>query len=106
MSYRFMRVLVMFDLPVQTSDEQKQYRYFRKYLISSGFMMMQESIYCKLALNQGAAMHIANAVKRNKPKSGLVQILTVTEKQFSKMEFLVGKPDKEVIDTDERLVIL
>ena len=40
-----MRVLVMFDLPVQTSDEQKQDRYFRKYLISRGFMMMQESIY-------------------------------------------------------------
>ena len=98
-----MRVLVMFDLPVQTSDEQKQYRYFRKYLISSGFMMMQESIYCKLALNQGAAMH---AVKRNKPKSGLVQILTVTEKQFSKMEIIVGEINSDVVDTDKRVLVL
>ena len=106
MSYRFMRILVMFDLPVQTSDEQKQYRHFRKYLISCGFMMMQESIYCKLALNQGAAMHIANAVKRNKPKSGLVQILTVTEKQFSKMEYICGDKQCSIIDSDERLIIL
>ncbi|WP_293431222.1 CRISPR-associated endonuclease Cas2 [Peptostreptococcus sp.] len=106
MSYRFMRILVMFDLPVQTSDEQKQYRHFRKYLISCGFMMMQESIYCKLALNQGAAMHIANAVKRNKPKSGLVQILTVTEKQFSKMEIIVGEINSDVVDTDKRVLVL
>ena len=101
-----MRILVMFDLPVQTSDDQKQYRYFRKYLISNGFMMMQETIYCKLALNQGAAMHIVNAVKKNKPKSGLVQILTVTEKQFSKMEIIVGELSSDVVDSDMRVLVL
>lgn len=101
-----MRVLVMFDLPVQTSEEQKQYRNFRKYLITNGFMMMQESIYCKLALNQGAAGHIMNAVKRNKPKSGLVQMLAVTEKQFSKMEIIVGELNSDIIDSDKRVLVL
>ncbi len=50
--------------------------------------------------------NVIHTIRKAKPPAGLVQILTVTEKQFSKMEFLVGKPDKEVIDTDERLVIL
>ncbi|MEZ3470710.1 MAG: CRISPR-associated endonuclease Cas2 [Schaedlerella sp.] len=27
------------------------YTKFRKYLIKNGFIMMQESVYCKLALN-------------------------------------------------------
>lgn len=105
MSYRFMRVLVMFDLPVQTSEDQRQYRKFRKYLLMSGFMMMQESIYCKLTLNQGAATHIMNAVKNNKPKYGLVQMLAVTEKQFSKMEILVGEVKNDVVDSDKRVLI-
>ena len=46
MSYRYMRVMVFFDLPVITSANRKDYRDFHKYLIKTGFLMMQESVYC------------------------------------------------------------
>ena len=52
MSYRFMRILVMFDLPTETSEERRDYRKFRKNLIKNGFIMMQESVYVKLVMNQ------------------------------------------------------
>lgn len=45
-------------------------------------------------------------INKVKPPKGLVQLLTVTEKQFSKMEFIVGENHNETIDTDERIVIL
>ncbi len=48
MSYRFMRVLVFFDLPVQTSEDMKNYRLFRKKILKNGFFMMQESVYCRM----------------------------------------------------------
>ena len=35
MSYRFMRVLVMFDLPTETSLQRRNYRKFRKTLIKN-----------------------------------------------------------------------
>lgn len=44
--------------------------------------------------------------KKKKPPTGLVQILNVTEKQFSKMEYLVGEFHSEIIDSDERLIVL
>lgn len=37
---------------------------------------------------------------------GLVQLLSVTEKQYSKMDLIVGETKSEVLDSDERLVIL
>ena len=40
------------------------------------------------------------------PQEGLVQLLTVTERQFSRMEVLVGEAHKDVLNSDERLVIL
>ena len=40
-----MRVLVLFDLPVTTVEGRREYRKFRKYLTSNGFMMLQESVY-------------------------------------------------------------
>lgn len=101
-----MRILVFFDLPVLTSKEQRDYRQFRKFLVKSGFMMMQESVYCKLAQNSTAADIIIDNVRKNKPNEGLVQLLKVTEKQYSKMEFIVGNLRSEVLDSDERLVVL
>ena len=106
MSYRYMRVLVLFDLPTITASDKRQYTNFRKYLIKSGFIMMQESVYSKLAPNSTVANSVMNNVRKNKPNSGLVQMLSITEKQFSKMEYVIGENTSMVIDSDERLVIL
>lgn len=101
-----MRVLVFFDLPVGTKEERRAYTKFRKFLLRNGFMMLQESVYCKLALNTTAVNAIVEQVHKNSPTAGLVQLLTVTEKQYAKMDLIVGAVKSEVLDSDERLVIL
>ncbi|MCH5344268.1 MAG: CRISPR-associated endonuclease Cas2 [Acetatifactor sp.] len=101
-----MRILVMFDLPVGTTAERREYQIFRKFLIKSGFLMLQESVYCKIAQNATIADYIIENVRKNKPREGLVQLLKVTEKQYSRMEYIVGKSKSEVLDSDERLIIL
>lgn len=106
MSYRFMRVLVLFDLPVLTGDQRREYARFRKFLLKSGFLMLQESVYCKLALNTTVVNGIVDQIHKNKPEESLIQLLTVTEKQYAKMDLIVGNVKSEVLNTDERLVIL
>ncbi len=101
-----MRVVVFFDLPVLTEANRREYRMFRKYLIKSGFMMVQESVYCKLAQNSSVADAIVENLRKNKPGDGLVQVLRVTEKQYNKMDFIVGENTGDVLTSDERLVIL
>ncbi|WP_294467925.1 CRISPR-associated endonuclease Cas2 [uncultured Ruminococcus sp.] len=101
-----MRIIVMFDLPTETPLHRHNYGKFRRYLIKSGFMMLQESIYVKLALNQNIANAIVDNIKKNRPPEGLVQILSITEKQFSKMEIITGEYSTNTIDSDERLLIL
>lgn len=101
-----MRVLVFFDLPVVTTENKRAYRLFRNYLLKNGFLMLQESVYCKLALNGTAVKTIVDGVHKNKPEEGFIQLLTVTEKQYAKMDIVVGDIKSEVLDSDERLVIL
>lgn len=60
----------------------------------------------KLALNGTAVRGIVEHVHKNKPEEGLVQLLTVTEKQYAKMDLIVGTVKSEILDSDERLVIL
>lgn len=99
-----MRMLVFFDLPTDTASDRREYRRFRKMLIRSGFLMLQESVYCKLLMNASAQKLMAEQIRRERPKKGLVQLLTITEKQFSRIEFITGDWHSDVIDSDERLV--
>lgn len=106
MSYRYMRVLVFFDLPMITVENKKSYRDFRKFLIKNGFFMVQHSVYSKLVPNGFAASAVINSIRKNKPQQGLVQVLKITEKQYAAIENIVGKPGSEIINSDERLIIL
>ena len=101
-----MRIVLFFDLPTLTEKNRKEYARFRKFLIKTGFMMLQESVYVKLALNATITNTLMNNLEKNKPEEGLIQILLVTEKQYSKLYMLLGENRNEVLDTTERLMFL
>ena len=67
------------------------YSKFRKFLIKEGFIMMQESVYSKLTLNNSITNAIRDKIEKNKPPKGIVQMLVITEKQFSSMEYIVRR---------------
>lgn len=84
MSYRYMRMILMFDMPTDTAEERKVYRKFRKFLLSEGFIMHQFSIYSKLLLNNTANNAMIGRLRENNPHKGNITLLTVTEKQFAR----------------------
>ncbi|MFM1572893.1 MULTISPECIES: CRISPR-associated endonuclease Cas2 [Helcococcus] len=106
MSYRFMRILLFFDLPNITLEDKKEYRNFRKFLIKEGFFMMQESVYCKLLLNQTTLRTIKDRIYKNKPKEGLIQFIAITEKQYQSMEYVIGVKRSDIIDSDKGVILL
>ncbi len=106
MGFRFMRVFVFFDLPVLTASDRREYRKFRKYLIQSGFIMQQESVYSKLTLNGVSAKTVSSNVKRHAPPSGIVELLIVTEKQYANIEYITGEENSEYVSSFDRLLIL
>lgn len=106
MSFRYMRVMVFFDLPTETSEDRREYRKFRKMLLKNGFLMMQKSVYSKLVLNATVANTVMSSVRANCPDLGLVQMLTVTEKQYNNIEIVIGDNFSEVINSTDKLVIL
>ena len=106
MSFRYMRMLLFFDLPTETAKDRKIYSKFRKFLISEGFIMMQKSVYTKLALNSSVVNSEKEKINKNKPPHGIVQLLTVTEKQFNEIECIVGEVTSNVLNDTERLTVL
>lgn len=104
--YRFMRMLLMFDLPTETEKDRKAYRKFRKFLISEGFIMHQYSVYSKLLLNSTACNLMEARLQENIPDKGDITLLTVTEKQYAKMVYLSGSKTSKLANTDKRVIVL
>lgn len=101
-----MRLIIMFDLPMLTENDRRSYSVFRSFLLKSGFFMMQESIYCKLNQNQSDLESVLNRIRSNAPNRGVIQALTITEKQFSKIEYISGSPHTDVIHSTDRIIFL
>ena len=101
-----MRIIVFFDLPTLTDKDKREYRKFRKLLICNGFVMMQESVYTRMVLNQTVQKSVLDMLTKNKPAEGMVQALVITEKQFANTVNISGKFVSDVIDSDSRLVII
>jgi len=106
MRNRIMRTIVFFDLPNVYAKDKRNYIKFKKYLLNEGFIMMQESVYSKIVLNSQQSDLLIERIRKNSPQKGLIQVLTITEKQYSQIKFIIGKSNSKILDTEERLVIL
>lgn len=96
----------MFDLPSVSSKEIKAAQRWHKFLIRTGFIMMTESVYSRLAINKSISTSIKRLVNENLPPRGNIQLLEITEKQYASMEYLLGDIKTNVVNTTERYVEL
>lgn len=89
--YRIMWILVLFDLPTETSEDRKIYAKFRKDILKDGFTMFQFSIYLRhCASRENAEVHIRR-VKKLLPEKGHIGIMCITDKQFGEMEIFCNR---------------
>ncbi|KXG09899.1 CRISPR-associated endoribonuclease Cas2 [Anoxybacillus sp. P3H1B] len=98
-----MRLLVFFDLPVLTSREKRDYRRFRTFLLNEGYDMLQFSVYSRICNGHEAAdKHLAR-LKKNLPSQGSIRAMIVTEKQYAKMQLLLGEatPKEKTLKTTQ-----
>lgn len=95
-AYHIMWLFVFFDLPVVTKKERKIAALFRKNLMKDGFVMLQFSVYIRhCASYESQAVHVKR-VKAFVPETGMVSILSVTDKQYSDIVNIWGKKKKKV----------
>jgi CRISPR-associated protein Cas2 len=96
--YRIVWIFVLFDLPVISTDDRRDYARFRKKLLQKGFTMLQFSVYAKHLPSDDAAESIKQQVFGDLPPKGQVRFLQVTDYQFSHMEVYFGKKRKPIED--------
>jgi CRISPR-associated protein Cas2 len=89
--YRFMWVVVMFDLPVVEKVERKAATDFRNALLDMGFEMSQFSVYMRFCSSQAQVDTYCTQVEKSLPVGGKVNVLQFTDKQYERIITYRGK---------------
>ena len=103
---RFMWLMVFFDLPVGTKAQRRRATRFRNVLKNDGFMMLQFSVYARICRGQDAVDKHVRRVRSNLPKEGSVRTLQITDKQYGRMELMLGLAQKTERFGPDQLVLL
>jgi CRISPR-associated protein Cas2 len=103
--FRWMWLLVFFDLPVGTKPEKRAATQFRKSLQKDGYVMLQWSVYARPCRSVDRAQKHMARLKLMVPSQGSIRAMTVTEQQYARMELLVGKRRNEEKIGCEQLVL-
>ncbi len=81
---------MLFDLPVATKKDRKNYAAFRKFLVKDGYDMLQFSVYSRITQNHDDARKHVERIRAHLPPKGSVRVLQITEKQYNSMMIMVG----------------
>ena len=94
--FKAMWLMAMFDLPVQTSKDRRNYSRFRTYLLKEGFTRLQFSVYARFCNSEERTKVFRKRLEKIIPPAGEVRLIAITDKQFGKMEIYAGKKSKNV----------
>jgi len=98
------QLLVMFDLPTNTTEERRLASKFRNSLLDLGFLMVQESIYLRNCVSHEKMESHILRVKKKAPDKGSILCLFITNRQWQdaiNITMASSRSSREVNPNDE-----
>lgn len=86
-----MRLVVFVDPASETRHERKVKREFEEFLFRDGFALLQEGVYTRVADGRTNADLHERRLRANRPESGMVRLIVLTERQFQGASLLSGE---------------
>ena len=100
-----MWMLVMFDLPVVTRAERKAATAFRHALLDLGFEMAQYSVYMRFCTGPEQTSALSRRIEAALPSDGKVNMLTITDKQYERIQTFFGSKKQKPLKNPEQFVL-
>ena len=105
MRNRYGVIMVLFDLPVETTDDRRAYNQFRTGLIRSGYCYFHDSVYVKLLRNISSAGKELDRIGQIAPPAGSVRALPMSMAVFQGLQNVRGEPFNMNLFADDVIVI-
>lgn len=89
--YKAMWLFAVYDLPVKTRQDRREYSRFHKALLDQGFSMLQFSVYARYCSGDERSRSYRKHIRAILPPGGEVRVLALTDHQFAGMEVYRAK---------------
>ena len=86
-----MYLFIMYDLPTETTLQRKTMATFRKKLLQSSFIMLQQSIYIKPLDDYKTINKYTKNIIKIIPADGHIVLFSLTDKQYIDVEVYENK---------------
>ena len=101
-----MRIIVILS-PTNKRGTKTEYTKLRKFLISDGYLRISKEVFMRITNNRKGAEKLYRRLMDYKPKTGIVRVFKLTEKQYAKVLYLTGEEDiQEKMVGNNTLVML
>ncbi len=84
-------MFLFYDIPNSNKNQRKQYTRFRKYVLSVGFIMLQESVYVRTINTKNKYLTLRRDIKLTVPETSDVRTLLITENSYEQMDLINGE---------------
>ena len=87
-----MRLLVILS-PTDKWGTKTEYTKLRKFLQKDGYIRIAPEVFMRVVQNRKASEKHYRRIEEYAPKTGVVRLLRLTEKQYDKIYMVTGEPD-------------
>ena len=91
MYYR-MRLIAILS-PTDKWGTKTEYARLRKFLLKDGYIRIGPEVFMRVVQNRKASEKHYRRIDEVKPKTGVVRLLRLTEKQYNNIYMVTGEPD-------------
>lgn len=84
-------MLLFYDIPNSNKQENNKYMRFRKYILSVGFVMLQESVYVKTIKTKDKYYLLKRDLILAGPTGSNIRSLLITENSYENIDIISGE---------------
>ena len=89
-----MRLLVILS-PTNKWGTKTEYTNLRIFLVKDGYLRIAPEVFMRVTTNRKGAEKHYRRMMEYAPKTGVVRVIRLTEKQYSNIYMLSGEPDPQ-----------
>lgn len=87
-----MRIIIILS-PTDKWGTKTEYTKLRKFLLSDGYLRIASEVFMRITPTRRASEKHFRKLEEYSPKTGVVRVLRLTEKQYDKIYWLTGNAD-------------
>ena len=101
-----MRLLLILS-PTEKWGTKTEYTKLRKFLHKDGYIRIAPEVFMRVVQNRKASEKHYRRIEEYAPKTGVVRILRLTERQYSNIYMVVGEKDyqEKVVGVNSHIMI-